>query len=64
MSTLSLRLPDSLHEQIKKVLNMKITSPDFKPNGFIPKKFTCEGENFNPNLVLRITKYRNGNKIF
>ncbi|HTY40171.1 MAG TPA: YbhB/YbcL family Raf kinase inhibitor-like protein [Candidatus Paceibacterota bacterium] len=29
---------------------MKITSPDFKDNGQIPKRFTCEGDNINPNL--------------
>ena len=31
---------------------MKVTSPEFKNNGFIPKKFTCQGENINPGLVI------------
>lgn len=31
---------------------MKITSPDFEHNGFIPKKFTCQGEDVNPALTL------------
>lgn len=31
---------------------MKISSPDFKHNEFIPRKFTCEGEDINPALVI------------
>jgi len=31
---------------------MKITSPEFKHNGSIPRKFTCEGEDINPQLVI------------
>ena len=31
---------------------MKITSPDFKHNEFIPKKFTCQGEDINPALII------------
>ena len=31
---------------------MKLTSPEFENNGFIPKKFTCHGENVNPALVI------------
>jgi len=31
---------------------MKITSPNFKDNEFIPKKFTCEGEDVNPALIV------------
>src|SRR3989338_4818741 len=29
---------------------MKITSDSFKSNGNIPSKFTCDGDNVNPNL--------------
>ena len=29
---------------------MTITSPSFQENSFIPKKFTCQGENINPEL--------------
>jgi Raf kinase inhibitor-like YbhB/YbcL family protein len=29
---------------------MKITSKAFKHNGFIPKKYTCDGQNINPPL--------------
>ncbi|MBI4086103.1 MAG: YbhB/YbcL family Raf kinase inhibitor-like protein [Candidatus Liptonbacteria bacterium] len=29
---------------------MTITSPSFRENGSIPKKFTCQGENINPEL--------------
>lgn len=31
---------------------MKITSSDFKDNGMIPGRFTCDGENVNPCLVI------------
>lgn len=31
---------------------MKITSPEFKHNEFIPKKFTCEGSDINPVLTI------------
>ena len=30
--------------------NMSITSPDFENNSLIPKTFTCQGENVNPQL--------------
>jgi len=32
--------------------NMQLTSPEFKHNGFIPAKFTCEGEDVNPALMI------------
>lgn len=31
---------------------MKLTSPEFKNNDFIPKKFTCQGLDINPTLVI------------
>jgi Raf kinase inhibitor-like YbhB/YbcL family protein len=31
---------------------MKISSPDFGNNEMIPKKFTCEGEDLSPGLVI------------
>jgi Raf kinase inhibitor-like YbhB/YbcL family protein len=31
---------------------MKITSPEFGHNQLIPKKFTCQGEDINPALVI------------
>ncbi|MDP3732326.1 MAG: YbhB/YbcL family Raf kinase inhibitor-like protein [Candidatus Omnitrophota bacterium] len=31
---------------------MKLTSPEFNNNGFIPKKFTCEGMDINPALII------------
>ena len=31
---------------------MKIKSPEFEENGFIPKKFTCQGADINPALVF------------
>jgi len=31
---------------------MKLTSPDFQNNGKIPVKFTGDGEDINPNLII------------
>ncbi len=31
---------------------MKISSPDFVHDGKIPKKFTCQGENISPTLII------------
>lgn len=31
---------------------MKLTSPEFENNGFIPKRFTCQGEDINPALIV------------
>jgi len=33
-------------------VEMKITSPDFENNGHIPPKFTCQGEDINPPLLI------------
>lgn len=32
--------------------NMKITSPEFQNNQLMPGKFTCDGENINPALII------------
>ena len=34
------------------VASLKITSEAFKTNGFIPSKYTCEGDNINPSLII------------
>jgi hypothetical protein len=31
---------------------MILTSPDFKHNDFIPRKFTCQGPNISPRLII------------
>lgn len=31
---------------------MRLTSPAFENNGYIPKKFTCDGEDINPALEI------------
>jgi len=33
-------------------VNMKLTSAEFNNNEFIPKKFTCQGEDLNPALII------------
>lgn len=32
---------------------MELSSPDFENNGLIPSRFTCDGENVNPNLEIK-----------
>jgi Raf kinase inhibitor-like YbhB/YbcL family protein len=33
-------------------VSMKILSPEFQNNGLIPRKFTCQGEDINPALII------------
>ncbi len=33
-------------------VGMKILSPEFEHNGLIPKKFTCQGEDISPALII------------
>ncbi|MFH1127880.1 MAG: YbhB/YbcL family Raf kinase inhibitor-like protein [Candidatus Omnitrophota bacterium] len=33
-------------------VGMKILSPEFENNGFIPEKFTCQGEDVSPALII------------
>ena len=35
-----------------KEVAMKLTSPEFKNNSGIPSKFTCEGQDINPGLII------------
>jgi hypothetical protein len=36
----------------KKMIELKITSPAFVTNGFIPARFTCDGNDINPPLEI------------
>ena len=33
-------------------MDMRLSSPEFKNNDFIPRKFTCQGEDINPALIM------------
>ena len=35
-----------------KEVKMKITSPEFQHKGFIPRKFTCQGSDVSPTLII------------
>ena len=38
--------------QLVSVNTLAISSPAFEHEGFIPSKYTCEGENVNPPLAI------------
>jgi len=42
----------SLPEELTKPSSMKISSPAFENNQFIPVKYTCDGEDINPPLQI------------
>ena len=39
-------------QTLKGGMDMRLSSPEFKNNDFIPKKFTCQGEDINPALIM------------
>lgn len=39
-------------EQIERGAVMKLKSPEFENNKFIPKKFSCQGQDINPALLI------------
>ncbi|MFH1655061.1 MAG: YbhB/YbcL family Raf kinase inhibitor-like protein [Candidatus Omnitrophota bacterium] len=43
----------SLVEAEEGVIQMKISSLEFKNNGMVPKKFTCQGDDVNPALIIK-----------
>ncbi|MEM2865232.1 MAG: YbhB/YbcL family Raf kinase inhibitor-like protein [Candidatus Bathyarchaeia archaeon] len=47
-ATLPSRAPPPRKEELK----LKVTSPAFENNGFIPAKYTCDGDNVNPPLEI------------
>jgi len=36
----------------EEAIDMRITSPEFENNSFIPKRFTCQGEDISPLLTI------------
>ncbi len=49
---LSISIVNNAAQDIEGGVDMELTSPEFGNNEFIPKKFTCEGEDINPTLVI------------
>lgn len=43
---------DTQKTSSQEVINMKITSPAFKHNANMPSKYTCDGQNINPQLEI------------
>lgn len=52
VAVLLIILPGCASKQPNNQINMKITSPNFAQNGNIPDKFTCKGQNINPELDI------------
>ncbi len=51
-SSLSAAMAGGIDAENNGGLIMKVTSPEFENNEFIPKKFTCRGEDINPTLII------------
>ena len=49
---LSFSVPLALGEDAPKTEEVKITSPVFENNGVLPLRYTCDGENINPPLMI------------
>jgi len=47
-----LTAPATAQEDTRGGMNMKLSSPDFTNNAFIPKKFSGLGEDVNPTLII------------
>ena len=41
-----------INNTTNEVNKMRISSPEFQNNGLIPKKFSCQGEDINPQLLF------------
>jgi hypothetical protein len=52
MSIWDPRISDALQDYRAEGGNMKLSSPEFENNAMIPKRFTCQGEDINPPLII------------
>ena len=48
----AITIDNSINDAFIKTGTMKIESSAFPDNGLIPEKFTCDGENINPQLIF------------
>jgi len=46
-------VPLALGEDAPKTEGLKITSPVFENNGILPPRYTCDGKNINPPLMIK-----------
>jgi Raf kinase inhibitor-like YbhB/YbcL family protein len=42
----------TIGKEVTKMATLKITSPVFQDNGYIPRQYTCDGKDVNPPLVI------------
>jgi len=49
---LFLFVSDGISKEVTKTNGLKISSPVFENNGYMPEKYTCDGKNSNPPLVI------------
>jgi Raf kinase inhibitor-like YbhB/YbcL family protein len=45
-------IKEEIYSEVAITTKLIITSPAFENNGFIPSKFTCDGDNINPSLKV------------
>jgi Raf kinase inhibitor-like YbhB/YbcL family protein len=44
---------NGIAKEVRKLDGLNIYSPAFKNNGHIPEKYTCDGQDFNPPILIR-----------
>jgi Raf kinase inhibitor-like YbhB/YbcL family protein len=50
--SLILLISNAIGKEVAKVNGLKISSPIFDNNGYIPQKYTCDGMDINPPLLI------------
>lgn len=52
MLSLLLLISNVMGKEVTKMTGLKISSPVFENNGYIPQKYTCDGMDINPPLLI------------
>lgn len=52
LALIFLSFSNSIAEEVRKMAEFRLSSPAFENNGNIPSKYTCDGRDINPPLVI------------